>query len=512
AAAEFLKTLEKINRELGTSILLSEHRLEEAFPLAGRVLVMDEGKIVADGTPARVGAVLKESGHPMYQAMPSPMRIYHALSQGDDCPVTVREGRAWLEAFAEHKTVSEFSPMESGRCKKEILALDDLWFRYDKEGNDVIKGLSLTVCEGEILALLGDNGTGKTTALSLIANLQVPYRGRIRYKGQELSKIRDLYRETLGYLPQNPQILFVKKSVRLDLLDMLDRSGLSADEKEERVRSIARLCRIESLFSRHPYDLSGGEQQRVALAKILLKEPSLLLLDEPTKGFDAQFKNIFAQILMDLKNRNVTVIMVSHDVEFCAEYADRCGLFFDGDITALAEPREFFAGNHFYTTATNRMARSVMPWAVLPADVISAFGGVEECVKQAAEPVEIPIEKEEGREKSARKVSVKKVFGILFVLAFLLLSALQVGKVLTWDADITNLLSGVLLAGCFLCLLPKGEGATIKTVKQKKLSRRSILAAVLILVTIPITVLIGTFYLEDKKYSFITFLMILQTM
>ncbi len=513
AAAEFLKTLEKINRELGTSILLSEHRLEEAFPLAGRVLVMDEGTIIADGTPVRVGTVLKDLKHSMYQAMPSPMRIFHALDSGEDCPVTVREGRVWLEAFTEHKTLSEHLPEAPAKNQKELLSLDNLWFRYHKEGKDIIKGLSLTVYEGEILALLGDNGTGKTTALSLIAGLLMPYRGRILCDGQESKKTKNLCSEQLAYLPQNPQILFVKKTVHLDLLDMLDGRTLSAEEKEEKVRNIARLCRVEYLLERHPYDLSGGEQQRAALAKILLKEPRLLLLDEPTKGFDARFKQIFAEILKDLKQQSVTVIMVSHDIEFCAEYADRCGLFFDGNITALSEPRDFFAGNHFYTTATNRMARSVMPSAIIPNDIILACGGsVEERVYQSDKPVEISAKKEEEKVKPARKTSVKKSLGILFAVAFLLLSVLQVGNVLTWEADFTHILSGVLLAGCFLCLLPKSEGTAVKTVKQKKLSRRSILACVLILVTIPLTVFIGTFYLDDKKYSFITFLVILQTM
>ena len=227
----------------------------------------------------------------------------------------------------------------------------------------MVKGLSLTVRRGEFLALLGGNGTGKTTSLKLLSGLQKPYRGEVRLAG------------SVGVLPQNPQALFVKKTVREDLFEILKGRNFSGKAQEERVAWAVRLCRLEGLLDRHPYDLSGGEQQRAALAKVLLLGPEILLMDEPTKGLDAEFKQVFAEILQSLLRQGVTLLMVSHDIEFCARYAHRCALFFDGSIVTEAPPRAFFSGNSFYTTSANRMARGLLPEAVTAEDVIQACGG-----------------------------------------------------------------------------------------------------------------------------------------
>ncbi len=135
------------------------------------------------------------------------------------------------------------------------------------------------------------------------------------------------------------------------------------------------LCRLTELLDRHPYDLSGGEQQRAALAKVMLLEPDILLMDEPTKGLDAEFKQSFAAMVRSLLSGGVTVLMVSHDVEFCARYAHRCALFFDGGIVTEGTPRAFFSGNSFYTTSADRMARGLLPHAVTAEDVMAGIGG-----------------------------------------------------------------------------------------------------------------------------------------
>ena len=133
---------------------------------------------------------------------------------------------------------------------------------------------------------------------------------------------------------------------------------------------MADICDISHLLESHPYDLSGGEQQRTALAKVLLTDPKILLLDEPTKGIDNFFKLKFADILKKLKASGVTVLMVSHDVEFCAKYADIVGMFFDGNVITANTPKKFFAQNSFYTTAANRMSRHIFENAITNEDVI----------------------------------------------------------------------------------------------------------------------------------------------
>ena len=168
-------------------------------------------------------------------------------------------------------------------------------------------------------------------------------------------------------LPQDPQSLFVKKTVREDLEEML---GDPDRDDSGRLDRVAEICDITDLLESHPYDLSGGEQQRAALAKVLLTEPKILLLDEPTKGIDSFFKLKFAEVLEKLKEQGVTIIMVSHDVEFCARYADTVSMFFDGSIITTNTPNRFFSQNSFYTTAANRMSRHIFDNAVTNEDVI----------------------------------------------------------------------------------------------------------------------------------------------
>ena len=151
---------------------------------------------------------------------------------------------------------------------------------------------------------------------------------------------------------------------------MLDGRGLTAEQRTAAVREVAALTDIVPLLDAHPFDLSGGEVQRAALAKVLLNEPRLLLLDEPTKGLDAFFKEKLAALLRSLTARGTTVLMVSHDIEFCASYADRCALFFDGDAVTTNPPRRFFASNSFYTTAANRISRGLFENAVTVEEVV----------------------------------------------------------------------------------------------------------------------------------------------
>lgn len=525
AAQEFLKTLEKINRELGTTVLLSEHRLEDTFPISDRVVVLDNGKIIADAEPKKVGELLKATNHDMYSALPAPMRVYGAVEQGSEFPITVREGRAWLEKYSENNALNTERIPKAGYRKaaaEAAIEIKDAWFRYEKDLPDVIKGLNITIKKGELFAIVGGNGTGKTTALSLMSGLHTPYRGEVLINGESLPKVRHLYHGVLGVLPQNPQTVFVKKTVHLDLLEILSESKLSKQEKQARIKNISALCRIDNLLESHPYDLSGGEQQRAALAKVLLMSPQILLLDEPTKGLDAHFKQIFAEIINDLKANGVTVVMVSHDIEFCAEYADRCAMFFDGNITSFGEPREFFAGKNFYTTSANRMARTRLPQAVLSEDIILACGGKMQ-ERTHTKPSEITLPKSESKaekqkQKNQKLAPARIVLGSIFALLFVLTCFTQVSRIdilpLT-TVSALQLITIVELAGAFLCFFPQKEFG-VKTRQQpksdRKLTKRTIAAELLVLLAIPLTIYVGVFYLQDRKYYFISLLIILETM
>ena len=178
---------------------------------------------------------------------------------------------------------------------------------------------------------------------------------------------KKLYKQYLTLLPQDPKTLFVQKTVRQELDEMARLHKIA----EIKVQEMTQLFSLERLLERHPYDLSGGEQQKLALAKLLLIEPKILLLDEPTKGLDAHAKQDLAGILQHLQATGMTIVMVTHDIEFSAKYSSRCALFFDGNLVSEGTPRTFYSGNNFYTTAAHRMSRGIFRDAITCEDVVA---------------------------------------------------------------------------------------------------------------------------------------------
>ena len=370
AASDFLNTVRKINIELGTTILITEHRLEDIYHSADRVVVMEQGRVIANDTPRNVGQLLWQQKNEMFAALPTPVRVFYQTVGEGACPLTVREGRSWLTKTFENRPLSVAEPEEEPALpavKDPALKLKEVWFRYEREAPDVLQGVGFSVPRGKLFAIVGGNGAGKSTLLKTICGICKPYRGTVEIMGKPVKayRQRELYQHCLAMLPQDPKSLFVKKTVREDLEEMC--------REEAKIAQVAETCQLLELLESHPYDLSGGEQQRAALAKVLLTQPQILLLDEPTKGLDSFFKVQFARILRKLMETGMTIVMVSHDVEFCAEYADTVSMFFDGQILTTNTPRRFFGQNSFYTTAANRMSRCVFRNAVTAADVTSLY-------------------------------------------------------------------------------------------------------------------------------------------
>lgn len=380
AAADFIATLQKLNRELGLTILLVEHRLEEVFPIADRVIAMDSGKILACGSPVEVAKLLQKGK--LSLSLPTAVRIWYGLGSKDVPPMTVRQGKDFLEKYysqcaGRSVAVDKYSGAET------VLEAKNVYFRYEKNSPDVLKNFNMAVTKGEIFSILGGNGTGKTTALNVLSGLDKPYKGSSNVFGKRISKYKgnSLYRNMVAMLPQNPITVFVQSTVKEDFYELLKAMDIPKDNAEKKVNEVTEIFNIEHLLNKHPYDLSGGEQQKAALAKLMLTEPKIILLDEPTKGLDAFYKESFAHILRKIKDKGVTSIIVTHDVEFAAEVSDRCGLFFDGQIIALDTPNEFFCNNSFYTTAASRISRVLFKNAVLCSQVIQLCSNEagEEC-------------------------------------------------------------------------------------------------------------------------------------
>lgn len=424
AAVDFLDAVKKINNDIGTTVIITEHRLDNVVSMSDGLIVMDSGKILVNDEPYNAVFRLAEINHPMFLAMPNPAQAYRlalAFLKGEESlvgdvnhlkhmekresqigdanyinhanrvessigdveystqvkkdespigdvsriqkyrmPLNVREGRQWLDCVMNGIPV-RYARMEKEKAydtSKIKLSTTDLWFRYEKNGRDIIKGLTLKVYDGEILAIIGGNGTGKTTLLSVLAGMRRAYRGKYKINGNRTA-----------LLPQNPQSLFVCDTVKEELLEAFEGTSIQKSEQNIRIQEIAEFLEIDTLMDKHPYDISGGEQQRVALGKVLLLEPDLLLMDEPTKGLDNLLKMKFGELLKRLASNGRTLIFVSHDIEFCSRFANRCIMFFDGGISGEGTPRKLFSGNNFYTTAANRMARSYFVDGILPEDI-----------------------------------------------------------------------------------------------------------------------------------------------
>lgn len=352
AARELLGILDRLNKEMGVTIIIAEHDPEELFDSCDKILYLAKGKTEFFGTPALTAKYFVENALDGF--LPETAKAFARLC--DDLPLNVRQGRAKLEKLGV-TDIPKQAVNDTERAEPYALQCKDLWQRYEKNSPDILKGCDLGIRKGECYGLLGSNGGGKSTLLRVICGLCKPYMGTVSLFGkkQKAYKNGSLFHEMLAFLPQEPVTMFVKESVREDLLQSGDKVT---------VENVSQRMGIEHLLDRHPWDLSGGEIQKCAFGKILLADPKIIVLDECTKGMDSFAKKALGDILLGLKDEGRTILLVTHDLEFAAQYCDRCGLLFDGKIVAEDNAVEFFSHNRFYTTAAARLTRGFFSGAV----------------------------------------------------------------------------------------------------------------------------------------------------
>lgn len=543
AASEFISILGRIHQELGTTIILTDHHLDEILPLADRLIILEEGRIFANAKPRDLGQELLADGHKFSKILPVPLQVYAGVDNNYDLPLTVGEGRLWLDSYArdwplgqvadrtrsidkQNKNISmaNKSLRASRRNKEAIIELDEVYFRYNRESEDVLKGLSLKIFPGEFYALVGANGAGKSTALALIGGLIQGQRGKVNIKGQDGDKARRGEKKeqdrgvTMAILPQDHQSLFLKASVLEDLEEVIadrkesDRGPLGPQSnnseckfKRRSLDEIIRLCRLEKVLGQHPYDLSAGEQARLALAKVLLVGPDILLLDEPTKGLDVEFKEVLGEILADLQKEGVTIVMVSHDLEFLAQHAQEIGMIFDGALASQADSQTFFAQNSFYTTAANRMARHRLPMAVTVDDIVAACRG--NCIDNEASGVDNSAREDlrdygssdsflggrfgdESNDESDSRFIIEIVEEIKSVEA----SSLEKSE----TSEIINKESK--------------QNLFVREAKINKNLLSKSLTLLILLIVMPLTIYLGLYYFDDRKYLIVSLLLIMEAM
>lgn len=352
AARELLGILDRLNKEMGVTIIIAEHDPEELFDSCDKILYLAKGKTEFFGTPALTAKYFVENA--LEGFLPETAKAFARLC--DDLPLNVRQGRAKFEKLGV-TDIPKQAVTDTERAEPYALQCKNLWQRYEKNSPDILKGCDLGIRKGECYGLLGSNGGGKSTLLRVICGLSKPYMGTVSLFGkkQKAYKNGSLFHEMLAFLPQEPVTMFVKESVHEDLLQSGDKVT---------VENVSQRMGIEHLLDRHPWDLSGGEIQKCAFAKILLADPKIIVLDECTKGMDSFAKKTLGDVLLSLKDEGRTILLVTHDLEFAAQYCDRCGLLFDGKIVAEDNAVEFFSRNRFYTTAAARLTMGFFSGAV----------------------------------------------------------------------------------------------------------------------------------------------------
>lgn len=376
-AERFIDTLLKLHRDFGVTIFLCEQRLEQVLAYADKVLVMEQGSLQSC-KPRECGKYLYDMQSAVFPAVPVANRVAlqwqerKGLSE-DRLPLTIREGRQWLGRKVEMLSQEHplHKPKERKRADKTAVVLEakKVEFAYEKD-KTILEDFELRLQPGMCYSILGGNGSGKSTALKLLAGIYEPRKGSCYATGK------------VCYLPQNAKAVFSELTVEEELFAFLCARNVDEKQAKEETEQMLTFMELQKVRFQHPYDLSGGQAQRLAIAKALLCKPEVLLLDEPTKGLDASFKDKLGKRLRALCEQGLGVVLVSHDLEFCAQYATHCGLLFDGRIISEGETKDFFEQQYFYVSAATRMARGYLEHIVTAEEILQALEGMETDAKK----------------------------------------------------------------------------------------------------------------------------------
>jgi len=372
AAEEVLVALRHLNEDLGLTVILSEHRLERVVQYADRVLYL----------PAPAATPLLADPRTAMKALPlvPPLIELGRQLHWEPLPLTIKEGRRFARELGEKigkaaDQQSEKTQDREMRRQKDgggpVLIVRDVHFAYN--GHAALAGVSLEAAAGEFIALMGRNGSGKSTLLKLLVGLLRPDRGQIMVGGQDTRRAapEEIIR-TVGYVPQHPGTLLFQETLREELAFTRKSHRRPADEHGD--RALLERLGLAALAGRNPRDLSGGEQQRAALAAILVAEPRIILLDEPTRGLDYEQKQRLAGLLQELKREGRTIVMATHDVELAAACADRVVLMAEGQIVVDGPARQVMSDSQVFASQINKLFRD--PRFLVVDDVVRTMAGI----------------------------------------------------------------------------------------------------------------------------------------
>ena len=358
-AREFLKIIIQIINDFDITVILSEHRLDDIYFLADKIIFLENGKIKHFGNPNMTAVSIKTDKNANPDSMnflPELTKLYFSAEndfniKNNKIPKNIREYKNWLTKF---EVKYNFENIKKNTENDILIKCKDIYFSYAKDKPDILKGLRIQSEAGEILSLMGGNGAGKTTLLKIMAGILKPQRGKVLFSVKSKTEKTG----NIGYLSQNPKAYFRYDTVEKEIFERVKDSEKSENIiKKEYAEYLIDLFKIKNILKLHPYDISGGEQQLTAFLTVMLTNPKILLLDEPTKGLDPNLKKSFFDLLYNFKNEGKTIIIATHDIEFAAKYSDSCCFLFDGEIISKSPPNKFFSENYFYTTALNKLFR-----------------------------------------------------------------------------------------------------------------------------------------------------------
>ncbi len=367
SAEEVLSIIERLNDELGITVILTEHRLDRVLQHADRLIVLDRGKIVEDDNPRDILSNHYQEISRIGVGIPPIIRLSHELrSRGisiNETPLTVKESRTMFnEVF---RRVTEPLPQPDRKNEgKPVIEAKNLWYVYSG-GVTALRNVSLRINEGEFVAIMGRNASGKTTLVKHFNSLLKPTKGSVGIDGVDTRKatIAELARK-VGFVFQNPNDHLFADTVEEELTFTLKNLGFDSNEVKLRVDEMLERFNLKAYKRQYPRSLSGGEKQRVALASVLVAQPKVLILDEPTRGMEYRLKNELMGYLDEYRGRGNIVVLVSHDVETVAEHADRVILLSEGRIVVDGSKHDVLSRALLFSPQINRLVQAFKRYGV----------------------------------------------------------------------------------------------------------------------------------------------------
>ena len=367
AAEEILNLIKKINEELGITVILIEQRTGKCFEIADKVGFIDEGKLDFFGTPSEFLASDDKRFEPFF---PETTQLFKKLG-ASDLPLGLKASKKRIKDFS--LSPKRTAEIPAPNVNESVFTIKNLSCGYNEK--TVIRDFSSKVRKGECISLLGANGAGKTTLLKTLMGLK-KYRGSILLREKELSKLKQKeVARTVGYVSQNPDDYLTQETVFDELL--FTARHLNVENAEKKVHTVLELLELSSYKDRSPKDLSGGQKQRVAIGSALVASPDILILDEPTRGIDTPLKQAFIKLLRELNRKGVTILLVTHDVEFACAVSNRFWILYRGELLADGTKENVFTNGLYYTTAIHKLCKELDPTLFTLEEALGRFSESE---------------------------------------------------------------------------------------------------------------------------------------